>query len=175
MSKFTLGLCEIKVGEAAANGTMPSTLAKIGKTYKDTAKISQSASDVTEHFEEGKAAPEIRKKSKKMPILEFSIMDADADVLANYVGGTATAATGSSEKEWAYDGDEVVANKAIKVVTEQGYDIDIPNADIEAVIDADLSAKGIFLVNFTVTPCAVSSGKAFRAVLKPATSSQSNG
>lgn len=164
MSKFTLGLCEIKVGEASTAGTMPSDLTKIGKTYKDTAKITQSSADVTEHYEEGKAAPEIRKKAKKIPVLEFSIMDADADLLANYVGGTATES--GSEKSWAYDGDEVVANKAIKVVTEQGYDIDIPNADIEAVIDADLSAKGIFLVNFTVTPCAVTSGKAFRCVPK---------
>jgi len=170
MSKFTLGLCEIKVGEASAAGTMPSGsgLTKIGKTYKDTAKITQANSDVTEHYEEGKAAPEIRKKSKKIPVLEFSIMDADADLLASYVGGTAAVPSGSSgtEKEWSYDGDEVVANKAVKVITEQGYDIDIPNADIEAVIDADLSAKGIFLVNFTVTPCAVTSGKAFRCVLK---------
>ena len=169
MSKFTLGLCEIKVGTAATDGTMPTgaNLTKIGKTYKDTAKITQSTSDVTEHFEEGKAAPEIRKKSKKIPVLEFSIMDADADLLANYVGGTAEAITeGSTEKKWSFDGDELVANKAIKVVTEQGYDIDIPNGDIEAVIDADLSAKGIFLVNFTVTPCAVTTGKAFRAVPK---------
>ncbi len=160
MSTFTLGLCEIKVGAASSAGTMPTTLTKIGKTYKDTAKITQSASDVTEHYEEGKAAPEIRKKSKKMPVLEFSLMDADVQNLADYVGGEV------SGTSWVFDGDELVANKAVKVVTEQGYDIDIPNADIEAVIDADLSAKGIFLVNFTVTPCAVTTGGAFRAVAK---------
>ena len=166
MSKYTLGLCEIKVGDVAATGDKPESLAKIGKTYKDTAKITQNASDVTEHYEEGKAAPEIRKKSKKIPTLEFSVMDADAETLATYIGGTAS--TSGDSKSWEFDGDEIVANKAIKVVTEQGFDIDIPNADIEATIDADLSAKGIFLVKFVVTPCAtgVTGKKAFRCVPK---------
>lgn len=159
-SLITLGLCEIQVGEASVAGTMPVSLAKIGKTYKDTCKIAQDSADVTEHYEEGKAAPEVRKKSRKMPTLTFSIMDACVQDLVDYVGGENV---GSSEDPaWGYDGDEIVANKAIKVVTEQGLDFEIPNGDIEAVINADMSAKGIFLVDFTVTPCAVSAGKALR-------------
>lgn len=164
MSVITLGLCQIKVGAAAANGTMPSNMAKIGKTYKDTCKIAQDAADVTEHFEEGKAAPEVRKKSKKMPKVTFSIMDADVQALIDYVGGT-NVGTESAPK-WGYDGDEVVANKAILVETEQGLDFEIPNGDVEAVINADLTASGIFLVDFTITPCAVSAGKALRGVPK---------
>lgn len=161
ISLITLGLCEIQVGAAGADGKMPSELAKIGKTYKDTCKMSQDASDVTEHFEEGKAAPEVRKKARKMPKLTFSIMDANVDDLVNYVGGEKVETT-----NWGYDGNEVVANKAIKVITEQGLDFEIPNGDIEAVINADMSAKGIFLVDFTVTPLAVTTGKALRGVPK---------
>ena len=138
---------------------MPVSLAKIGKTYKDTCKIAQDPADVTEHYEEGKAAPEVRKKSRKMPTLTFSIMDACVQDLVDYVGGENV---GSENPAWGYDGDEVVANKAIKVITEQGLDFEIPNGDIEAVINADMSAKGIFLVDFTVTPCAVKAGKALR-------------
>lgn len=160
---ITLGLVQISVGEASAAGTMPSSLTKIGKTYKDTAKLQQAAADVTEHYEEGKAAPEVRKKQKKMPVLTFSIMDPDVDALVNYVGG---AKTGDQQKSWGYDGDEVVANKAIRIESEQGLNFDIPNGDIEAVINADMSAKGILLVDFTVTPCAVESGKAIRATPK---------
>ena len=44
--------------------------------------------DVTEHFEEGKASPEVRIKRKRVPVLTFSIMDPDPELLANYVGGT---------------------------------------------------------------------------------------
>lgn len=163
-SLITLGLCEIQVGEASVAGTMPELLAKIGKTYKDTCKIAQDAADVTEHYEEGKAAPEVRKKSRKMPTLTFSIMDACVQDLVDYVGGENVG--GLDSPAWGYDGDEVVANKAIKVVTEQGLDFEIPNGDIEAVINADMSAKGIFLVDFTVTPCAVEAGKALRGIPK---------
>ena len=159
-SLITLGLCESQVGAASTTGVMPGSLAKIGKTYKDTCKIAQDAADVTEHYEEGKAAPEVRKKSKKMPKLTFSIMDANVQDLIDYVGGENVGELDAPA--WGYDGDEVVANKAIKVVTEQGLDFEIPNGDIEAVINADMSAKGIFLVDFTVTPCAVEAGKALR-------------
>lgn len=77
-SLITLGLSQIMVGTAAPDGTMPTAaLTKIGKTYKDTCKMAQDASDVTEHFEEGRSAPEVRKKAKKIPALTFSIMDPD--------------------------------------------------------------------------------------------------
>lgn len=165
-SLITLGLSEIQVGVASKAGTMPAALNKIGKTYKDTCKIAQDAADVTEHYEEGMAAPEVRKKSRKIPRLTFSIMDANVQDLVDYVGG-ANVGTESAPK-WGYDGNEVVANKAIFVKTEQGLDFEIPNGDIEAVINADMSAKGILLVDFTVTPMAVDAGKALRGIPKNA-------
>lgn len=160
---ITLGLCQILVADASAAGTMPakSSMTKIGKTYKDTANINQDAADVTEHFEEGKSAPEVRKKSKKIPKVTFSLMNPDPAMLAAYVGGTV-----DNNGDWGYDGDEVTANKAVYVETEQGLDFAIPNGDIEAVINGALSASGIVLVDFTVTPCAVTTGKAIRAVKK---------
>lgn len=160
---ITLGLCQILVADASAAGTMPAkaSMTKIGKTYKDTANINQDAADVTEHFEEGKSAPEVRKKSKKIPKVTFSLMNPDPAMLAAYVGGTV-----DNNGDWGYDGDEVTANKAVYVETEQGLDFAIPNGDIEAVINGALSASGIVLVDFTVTPCAVTTGKAIRAVKK---------
>lgn len=162
MGKITLGLSQIKVGVASPEGTMPAEMTKIGKTYKDTAKIAQEAAEVTEHFEEGVATPIVRTKTRKIPKLTFSMADADPQMLADYVGGEVTG-TGEN-KTWGYNGDEVVANKAILVETKNGLNFEIPNADIEAVINADMSAKGIFLVEFTVTPMAVTTGKAIRGV-----------
>ena len=157
MSVITLGLSEIKVGEASTSGTMPIEMTKIGKTYKDTCQITQDASDVTEHFEEGHAAPEVRKKTKKMPVVKFSLMDCDVDALVNYIGGKKTG------NNWEFDGTTLNANRAISIVTEQGLDFDIPNGDIEAVINASLTSSGLFLVEFTVTPLAVTDGKAIIA------------
>ena len=159
-SLITVGLKQVKVGAAAPDGTMPTALTKIGKVYKDTIKIAQDAPDVTEHFEEGKAAPEVRKKARKIQKVTLSLMDADPQALADYVGGEVVGG------KWVYDGDEEVDNKAVLIESEQGLDFEIPNADIEAVINADMSAKGIFLVDLTITPMAVTSGKAIRAVPK---------
>lgn len=170
-SVITIGLSEIQVGTAAPGGTMPASLAKLGKTYKDSCKMSQPPSEVTEHFEEGKAAPEYRKKTRKVPQLTFSIMDPDCEFLAEYIGGTYTAATAgppATPAIWGFDGSEIPDDVAIRVVTEEGLDICIPNADIEAVVNADFSAKGIFLVDFTVTPKAVSAGKAIYCETKVA-------
>lgn len=160
-SLITLGLAQVLVGEASTSGTMPTELSKIGKVYKGTCKVTQDAAEVTEHFEEGKSAPEIRKKSKKIPTLAFSLMDCDAAALIKYIGGEAVDTNG-----WGFNGDELNANVAIKVVSEQGFDFNIPNADVEAVINADMSSSGIFLVEFTVTPCAVTAGKAITAIPK---------
>lgn len=158
MSAITLGLSQISVGTAAPGGTMPVSVSKIGKTYKDSCKLVQAASDVTEHFEEGHASPLVRKKQKKMPVLTFSIMDPDVTLLVDLVGGALTETT-----KWGFDGTEIVANKAVRVVTEQGLLVDIPNGDIEAVINAEFSQKGIFLLDVTVTPLAVTAGKAILA------------
>ena len=161
---ITIGLSEIMVGTAITEGTMPSDLKKIGKTYKDSCKFSQDTSDVTEHYEEGHATPEVRKKTKKAPTLTFSLMSPDVQTLVDYVGG---ANIGDSQNpKWGFDGTEVVANKAIKVVTQQGLDFEMPNCDIEATINGDFSATGIFLVDFTVTPLSVAAGKALRATPK---------
>lgn len=165
-SLITLGLSQILVGEEVKDSTTPSSafasMTKIGKTYQDTCKLAQDASEVTEHFEEGKSAPEVRKKRKKMPKLTFSIMDPDVECLKKYVGGTDVTTGG-----FGMDGSEVVKNVSIKVETEQGLEIYIANADVEAVINADFSAKGLFLVDFTITPCATATGgKPFIAIPK---------
>lgn len=164
-SLITLGLSVIEVGVASAAGTMPtSTMAKIGKTYRDSCKLNQAASEVTEHFEEGKSAPEVRRKTKSIPVLTFQLMDPDPALLADLVGGEII-----ETSKWGFDGTEEAANKAIRVKSEQGLWVDIPNGDVEAVINAEFSQKGIFLLDVTVTPLAVSAGKSVLAYEPPVT------
>ena len=158
-SLITLGLSQIEVGVAAPGGTMPASMNKIGKTYADSCKMTQGAAEVVEHYEEGKASPEVRNKKKKVPVLAFSMMDPDAQTLADYVGGTAS----GTPLKWGFDGSEVVVNRAIRVKSEEGLWVDVPNADIEAVINSEFSKKGILKIDFTVTPMAVSAGKAIYA------------
>lgn len=160
MSQITLGLSEIRTGEASTTGTMPGSMTKIGMTYAGTCKINQDESEVTEHFEEGAASPAVRSKKKNVPKVTFSIMNPDPKLLADYIGGTVTG-TGD-EAVWGYDGTEVVENKAFSIIPKSGLQFDIPNGDVEAVINADMDSQGIFLVDFTITPMAVTEGKAIQ-------------
>ena len=109
----------------------------------------------------GTIEEDVRRRDFTVNALFF---DPEKEQLIDYVGGANVG--DSSNPKWGYDGNEVVANKAIFVESEQGLDFEIPNGDIEAVINADMSAAGIFLVDFTVTPMAVTAGKAIRGVPK---------
>lgn len=135
---FTYGLAEIQFG-----GT------KVGMTYKDTAKMTQDDPEVTEHYEEGKANPAVSVDTKKIPKLEFAIMNPDAQFLQTHLGGTYD----STEKMWSFDGSETVATGVWKVLPKKGFEsITINKGKAVAKIDFDISDKGILLVRFVVTP-----------------------
>lgn len=150
MSLISLGLSEIQVGKIAADGGEATDYSKIGKTYQNTCKLQQETADVTEHYEEGQAAPEVRKKKKKVPVLTFSIMDPDPTFLKEYLGGT-VAGTGD-DMEWSWSDTDEEIEASVRAIPEVGLVYTIPRADIEAVLNADMSSQGINLVDFTVTP-----------------------
>ena len=150
MGVISLGLSEIQVGAIAADGGEAATFTKIGKTYEKTCKLVQEKGDVTEHYEEGQSAPEVRKKKKKVPILTFSIMDPDPTFLKAYLGGTTTGTGDAMVWSWGDTDEDIEAS--IRAVPEMGLVYTIPRADIEAVINAEMSSQGINLVDFTVTP-----------------------
>ena len=150
MGLITLGLSEIRAGKLNVDGGEATSYTKIGKTYQNTCKLQQDNADVTEHFEEGQSAPEVRKKRKKVPILKFSIMDPDPDFLKEWFGGKVDGS--SDEKKWSWSDTDEIIEASIQVIPEVGLVYTIPRGDVEAVLNADMSAQGIKLVDFTVTP-----------------------
>lgn len=154
---YTTGTTQILVGTAATTGVMPSvaSMTKIGEVYQNTCKITQDKPDITGHKEEGKSFDAIQVVDNKAPKLAFSLMNADAQLLADYIGGSIASG------RWGYDGTAIVANKAFSLQTARGLCFDIPNASIVATLNGDMSKKGIFLVDFEVTPLAVSANSPF--------------
>lgn len=150
MGVISLGLSEIQVGAIAADGGEAESYTKIGKTYENTCKLVQEKADAVEHYEEGQSAPEVRKKKRKVPVLTFSIMDPDVTFLKTYLGGSVTGTGDDAEWGWDATDEEVIAS--IRAIPEVGLVYTIPRADIEAVINAEMSSQGINLVDFTVTP-----------------------
>lgn len=154
---YTLGLDQVQFGKASPVGFMPEVMEKIGKVYQDTCKITQDAPDVTEHYEEGANTPFIRSVTKKPAKLSFSVVVEDMETLERLLGGRATAG------EWV-DGGNLAANLAIRAISKQGQMIEMPNANISASFDWELSDKGVCKIAVEATPQDVATGRAFATV-----------
>lgn len=154
------GCKEIKMGTAAPSGTMPTSLAKMGKVYKESCELVQEDPEVTRHFEEGKMFAIVTVFEGKVIGLKLQFIADGTDAL-EHIGGTTASGTWSisesSQKE-----------AAIKIVTDQGLDFDIPNAVYTAKIVGKLSKKDIVRVEVMIEPQEVEAGDAFRAVPKAA-------
>ena len=142
---FTYGLAEIQF-----NGV------KVGMTYRDTARMTQDDPEVTDHFEEGMANPAVSVETKRIPRLEFAVMNPDAQFLQTHLGGTYDSTT----KTWSFDGSETVADGEWTVLPKKGFEsITINKGKANAKLDFDISDKGLLLVRFVITPLDPGDGK----------------
>lgn len=130
--------------------------AKVGMTYRDTARMTQDDPEVTDHFEEGMTNPAVSVETKKIPRLEFAIMNPDAQFLQTHLGGTYDSTT----KTWSFDGSETVADGEWTVLPKKGFEsITINKGKANAKLDFDISDKGLLLVRFVITPLDPGDGK----------------
>ena len=171
-AKYTYGLKEVLVGTAdASTGAVPAiaNLTKLGEVYQDTCSFNQDDPDITEHREEGVAAPKVVQVTKTLPYITLSLMNPSADVLSKVFGGTA------SGDVWGINGDEADVVKSVRLVTKVGLDFGIPNAMLTAKMNSTtIGDKTIVLVDVTIRPQAVASGKAFQTLAKSASASTSS-
>lgn len=160
---ITIGLKMIQVGTASEAGTMPndSDLKKMGKVYKDSATLTQEEGEETEHFEENNPIPEFSETEQSTPVLEFDIMNADVDFLVEYMGGTKKSENGKDT--WIMASSPAPVTKALRIISKQGLNFDMPNALLSARLNNELNSKGINLVHFKVKPLATTANNAFQA------------
>ena len=169
---YTYGLKEVLVGTAdASTGTVPAigNLLKLGEVYQETCSFNQDDPEITEHREEGVAAPKVVQQVKTLPYITLSLMNPSADVLSKVFGGSA------SGDAWGINGDEADIVKSVRLVTKVGLDFGIPNALLTAKMNTTtISDRTIVLVDVTIRPQGVASGKAFQTLAKSASASGSS-
>lgn len=164
MAKYTVGLKQVKVGDAVATGTIDSTaiaaLNKQFKVYNDSCELLQDPPEKTEHKEENNAIPVVQLSERKTPRVKFQVMETDADALKLLMGGINVADLASGQTGYGFDGTDDVPNKFFMFETVQGMDIYIPNGNISATLSGKLSKTGILLVDVEITPEAVTASGA---------------
>lgn len=152
------GCKQVSAGTAAPNGTMPTGMTKIGKVYKDSFEIVQDKPDKNQHYEEGQLFAVATIFEGKTIGIKFELI-ADAVSILELIGGETTAGAWGINESKQFE-------KAIKVETEQGMDITIPNGVGVATLIGKLTKKDLLRVAVEMDPQAVSAGKAFNIIPK---------
>lgn len=143
----TLGVSSIEMGDIGVDGSMSTQLATVGKTYRDTAEITQADPEIIEHFSEESDEPEEIDEIKGATTIKWSVMDCDPDTLVKVLGGTVTG-VGDAKKWEAPDSSQLI-EKSVKVTPRKGLAISFPRVKISSKINYRLSRNGIFLVEIT--------------------------
>lgn len=147
--KTLTGLSSIKIGAIAADGDMGTSLAVLGKTYKDTATFAQEAGQDITHEAEELDDPFLVIPTKGKTTVKFGIYDVSPANLAAVLGGSVT---GTSPNEvWNSPDSAEVIEKSIEIADKAGKTIKIPRASIKASIDYKLAKSGIMVVNVEAT------------------------
>lgn len=149
MALVTLGLSKIEVGAIGLDGAMGTTLATLGLTYQDTCKMTQDDPEMTEHYAEEQDDPVVSTARGGKTAFNFSIMDADLQVLKTLLGGDISG-TGPTEK-WTAPVKLPIIEKSVVITPEQGLQFEIPRMRLVSKINAEFSKKGIMLIEVAGT------------------------
>lgn len=144
---FTLGLSKIEIGDIATDGGMGSTLAEMGYTREGSCSLTQEDPEITDYFAEEVDTPVITIAKEGKFTFAWSIMNPSVSVLADLMGGTATAETDT----WEAPSGAVTIEKSVKITPKQGFIFDIPRMSIVAKWNAPLSKTDIVAIECTGT------------------------
>jgi hypothetical protein len=136
------------MGAVAVDGGMGTTLAAIGKTYRDSAELIQDDPEITdiECEEDDDPVETIEKLGGRT--LRFSIMDYQPATLVKVLGGAVTGAgTAISPYVWNAPTTSPNIEQSIEIVSKSGVKFEIPGAKIMAKINVRLVKNGVALVD----------------------------
>lgn len=130
------GLTSIKVGDTDS-GDMGSSLAALGKTYQNTARLIFPEQNDVEFYNEEEDDPfQTIQDITEAKYLEWEIYDFDNANLELLFGGTAGA---GPPKTWAAPSTVPDVEQSIEVLDKNSAKIEIPRAKLTASIDAPLT------------------------------------
>jgi len=143
--KRSIGITSIEIGPIGATGAMGTTLAVLGKTYKDSAELMQDDPTLTDIESEEDDDPIETIMQKGKTTLKFSIMDYTPETLVKVLGGTVTGTAPNTVWEAPATAEDI--QRSVKVTTKTGIVMSIVRAQIIAKLNAKLSKTGVALVD----------------------------
>jgi hypothetical protein len=127
---FTIGLKKLEAGEIDPSGAMPASgMAQHGNVYRNTLELTTDDPEVEEYYEEENDLPAATEGTLGRTNLVFEILRPSVADLLFWMGGEVDEATGL---KWSAPKTYSTKFLALKLESKQGYDIEIPKAQIVA-------------------------------------------
>ncbi|MDR1416318.1 MAG: hypothetical protein LBJ57_02710 [Prevotellaceae bacterium] len=146
---YTIGLSKIEMGDVDPSGGMGTTLAQVGYTLTDSCSMTQEDPTVTDFTAEEVDDPVVSAARAGKTTFNFSVMNADVNVLAKLLGGTVD--TAGDVDTWSAPDNMPVIEQSVKITPQQGLIFSIPRMKIVAKINGSFSKSNIFVIDVVGT------------------------
>lgn len=147
---WTFGIKQLLSGKKASDGGMGTTLTEHDETLKGTATLETTDETITwiSTEEKGKRLPISQNDSETT--LTFEVANPSLETQAYYLGGTVDGAT--SPKSYSPPKTKEVIEKSFRIVTVDGYDIEIPNGKVSATpLGGQIGTDNVMTMKVVVT------------------------
>ncbi len=142
----TYGLKSIKFGEAAEDGTMPTPLTALFRTYRDSVSFVEDDADVQDEYSDQDDAPVISIGTKGKKTIKVSTFDYSPEVLTAMKGGT------TLNGQWVEPVGFQTIHKAVEITTDTDLPFQCSKVQIFTKFNAEFKKKGLALLEITMVP-----------------------
>lgn len=146
---YTLGLNAVKMGDVGLSCTRTS----LGLTYQDSCKMTMDDAETSDFYAEEEDDPVVSISRAGKTTIEFDLMNPSPDDLVTLMGGTASKSESSltDNDTWTAPAKAPSIYKSLELDPEQGLNIQVSRAKIDAKINGEFSKKGMTLVHVKAT------------------------
>lgn len=149
----TYGLKQINAGDVTADGTMPTKLEELCRTYRDSCEFTEDDPQLTEEFCDQEDDPIEIFTVKGAKQIKLSTFDYSPETLVKLKGGTVV------NGQWAEPPSATAIYQAIEIITDRGLPFHFPNCRVIAKFNAKFVKNGVALLEIILKPMSPAKGK----------------
>lgn len=152
MSKYKIGLTNIKLGDIAVDGGMGDSLSNVGNTVEGSATLVTEEGQTTDFKIEESDSPIMSIATEADSIsLSWSSFDCDASQLQRMFGGTVVPATSGQGETWEAPDVIPELEQSLEAIWKNGDKLQVPRAKIKAALAMSFNRGTMSQINITAT------------------------
>lgn len=149
---WTFGIKQLLSGDKAVDGGMGTTLTEHDETLKGTAVLETTDETITWISTEEKGKRLAIGQNDGETTLTFEVANPAPETMAYYLGGNVVGDGVTIPKSYSPPATKEVIEKSFKVVTLDGYDIEIPNGKVLATpLGGQIGTDNVLTMRVVVT------------------------